>query len=166
MITPKGTSKVRLGAMLMAVAAVEEQLNGSHDLETISVEPYLRRLCQSVARSIAGDEVAVVVDAPDRMAQAAFVTSLGLIVTELLINAIKHAFPVGASHGKITVSFAAKEGPWLLSVSDNGVGMPIGEESAKPGLGTGIVDDLAKQLEASVPVRQANPGTREEIRHE
>ena len=58
--------------------------------------------------------------------------SMGLIVTELVINAIKHAFPDQTSRGKINVSFAANDGDWLLSVSDTGAGMPVGKVQAKP----------------------------------
>jgi two-component sensor histidine kinase len=43
--------------------------------------------------------------------------------------------------------------------------MPVGEHVEKPGLGTGIVEALAKQLEASVTVLNADPGTRVEVRH-
>jgi two-component sensor histidine kinase len=90
---------------------------------------------------------------------------MGLIVTELVINAIKHAFPDQTVGGKITVSFAAKKEDWLLSVSDNGVGMPVGEKQWKTGLGTGIVEALSKQLDASVTVLDAKPGRRVEVRH-
>ncbi|HEX8644740.1 MAG TPA: sensor histidine kinase [Allosphingosinicella sp.] len=91
--------------------------------------------------------------------------SMGLIVTELVINAIKHAFSEQTVGGRITVSFAEHEGAWLLSVSDNGAGMPVGEKLGKPGLGTGIVEALSRQLDASVTVLNANPGTRVEVRH-
>ena len=91
--------------------------------------------------------------------------SMGLIVTELVINAIKHAFADHTTGGKITVSFASDDGAWLLSVSDNGCGMPTGNNAGKPGLGTGIVEALSTQLEASVTVLDANPGTRVEVRH-
>ena len=50
-------------------------------------------------------------------------------------------------------------------MSDNGAGIPVGEKRGKPGLGTGIVEALSKQLEASVTVADANPGTRVEVRH-
>ena len=90
--------------------------------------------------------------------------SMGLIVTELVINAIKHAFTEQTVGGKITVSFAADDGAWLLSVSDNGAGMPVGEEEGKAGLGTGIVEALSKQLDATVTVIDAKPGTRVEVR--
>ena len=90
--------------------------------------------------------------------------SMGLIVTELVINAIKHAFPDQTTGGKITVSFAEGDGAWLLSVKDNGTGMSVDKHRAKPGLGTGIVNALSKQLEARVTVLDANPGTRVEVR--
>lgn len=91
---------------------------------------------------------------------------MGLIVTELVINAIKHAFRGRASGGRITVSFTAENhGGWLLSVTDNGSGMPTGKDAGKPGLGTGIVEALSKQLEATVTVSGANPGTRVEVKH-
>ena len=63
--------------------------------------------------------------------------SLGLIITELVINALKHAFP-NSRKGKIVIDYRSDGQDWTLSVSDNGVGMPTGTEKPKPGLGTGI----------------------------
>ena len=62
--------------------------------------------------------------------------------------------------GKITVSFAADQAAWLLSVSDNGSGMPVGNKRGRPGLGTGIVEALAKQLNATVTVSGTEGSTR------
>lgn len=69
------------------------------------------------------------------------------------------------AEGKIAVFFAADEAGWQLSVSDNGAGMPVGKKRGKPGLGTGIVEALSKQLDANVTVLDANPGTLVEVRH-
>jgi hypothetical protein len=82
--------------------------------------------------------------------------SLGLIVTELVINALKHAFP-GHRPGKIVVDYKSHGPNWTLSVSDNGIGMPSDTESSKPGLGTNIVEALAKRLEADVRIARADP---------
>jgi two-component sensor histidine kinase len=90
--------------------------------------------------------------------------SLGLIVTELVINALKHAFP-NNRRGKIIVDYRADGSEWTLSVGDNGVGMPENSENAKPGLGTGIVQALARQLLAHIKVTNANPGTAVSITH-
>ena len=150
---------------VMSIATLQKQLAAT-ELTRVGLRSYLTDLCASISASMIAD--------PDELSLAAIVddtsmnsdtsVSIGLIVTELVINAIKHAFP-DVAHGSIVVSFAADGDAWLLSVSDNGVGMPVGGEGAKPGLGTGIVEALSKQLDAEVAVLRAEPGTRVEIRH-
>ena len=151
---------------VMSIATLQKQLAVTK-LTRVDLRTYLTDLCQTISASMIANPneltLAAVVDDTSMKSDAS--VSIGLIVTELVINAIKHAFPADASHGRITVSFAADEGGWLLSVSDNGTGMPAGRKRAKPGLGTAIVDALSKQLDASVTMRQTNPGTRVEIRH-
>jgi two-component sensor histidine kinase len=89
--------------------------------------------------------------------------SLGLIVTELVINALKHAFPGGDRTGAITVDYSAQGEGWTLNVEDDGVGILAGEGQGTPGLGTGIVDALAKQLGATVLTTDRAPGTKVSI---
>ena len=83
---------------------------------------------------------------------------MGLIVTELVINALKHAFP-DQRHGRIVVRYCSDGPKWTLSVTDNGVGMPTGHPGAKAGLGTGIIEALAKHLHVRVEALDAAPGT-------
>jgi two-component sensor histidine kinase len=92
-------------------------------------------------------------------------TSLGLIVTELVINALKHAFP-RHRHGKILVDYRSDGLAWVLSVRDTGIGMPADPADARPGLGTGIIAALARQLDATVRIAAANPGTCVSIIHD
>ena len=62
-----------------------------------------------------------------------------MIVTELVINSIKHAFGEDTKDGQITVAFDVSGTDWKLSVTDNGVGKPEGVfAQPKTGLGTGI----------------------------
>lgn len=151
---------------VMSIAMLQRQLAVT-ELKTVELRTYFAELCRSISASMIGDPnkltLEVIVDNTTTNSDVS--VSMGLIVTELVINAIKHAFPNQTADGKITVSFAANEGAWLLSVSDNGAGMPVGKNRGKPGLGTGIVEALSKQLEASVTVLDANPGTRVEVRH-
>ena len=127
---------------------------------------YFTQLCESIAASMIGetDQLSLAVtgfggDVADRVS-----VSLGLIVTELVINALKHAFPDGR-RGKITVDCDFRTPNWTLSVTDNGVGMPRDPVDVRPGLGTSIVRALAQQLLAVVDVGPADPGTRVAITH-
>jgi two-component sensor histidine kinase len=91
--------------------------------------------------------------------------SLGLIVTELVINALKHAFP-GERAGIITVDYRSSGSDWTLSVIDNGIGMAVGDDAPKPGLGSGIVQALANNLMGEIQVTDAGPGTAVTIAHQ
>ena len=85
------------------------------------------------------------VDIDDSAVDAEISVSLGLIVTELVINALKHAFPDGRD-GKIVVRYALEGPVWTLSVTDDGAGMSPNKQDAKAGLGTSIVGALSAQL--------------------
>jgi len=90
---------------------------------------------------------------------------LGLIVTELVINALKHGFPDGRD-GHIDVAFDGNETGWRLSISDNGVGRhPEQGRIARVGLGTSIVEALARQLDSRIEFSDETPGTRVSIIH-
>ena len=83
--------------------------------------------------------------------------SLGLVVTELVINALKYAFP-NQRPGTIAIDYRSLGPNWQLSVKDDGVGMPIGENKPKPGLGTGIIAAISRQLGSAVRIVDGNPG--------
>jgi PAS domain S-box-containing protein len=150
---------------VMAIAELQQQLATSSE-DAVAIGPYLTRLCQTISASMIPDPeiLSIKVAAPDITVDPDVSVSLGLIVTELVINSLKHAFPDEAS-GRIDVSYVC-EGPiWTLSISDNGVGMPRVPSKAIAGLGTSIVQALASQLGATVEVNNGSPGTRVEILH-
>ena len=92
--------------------------------------------------------------------------SIGLIVTESVINALKHAFPRDKTVDRIVVAYDASGSDWKLSISDNGKGKsPEGSGAAKAGLGTGIVNALAQQLGARVEIASGQTGTTVSIFH-
>lgn len=150
---------------VMSIATLQRQLAVTQ-LKSVELRTYFADLCRSISASMIDDPKRLSLEAAvdDTTTTSDVSVSMGLIVTELVINSIKHAFPDQVSGGKIVVSFADEGGAWLLSVSDNGAGMPVSTERGKPGLGTGLVEALSKQLDATVTVLDANPGTRVEIR--
>ncbi|MDP2116125.1 MAG: sensor histidine kinase [Brevundimonas sp.] len=150
---------------VMSVASLQQQLAVSR-LGEVGLKAYLEQLCLSLGASMIQDhdQLSVHVDCDDSTVNADTSVSLGLIVTELVINALKHAFP-GGLHGRITVSYNGHGPNWTLSVADDGVGMPRDAASATPGLGTSIVDALANQLKARVQVVGGHPGTTVSVIH-
>jgi two-component sensor histidine kinase len=150
---------------VMSVATVQQQLAASR-LGDVHLRAYFTDLCHSLGASMIRDrdQLTLEVQSDDSVTDADVSVSLGLIVTELVINALKHAFP-GHRAGKITVGYTAKGTDWTLSVRDNGVGMPLDAASAKPGLGTSIIEALAKQMDATVEIAGARPGTTVSVVH-
>jgi two-component system, sensor histidine kinase PdtaS len=103
--------------------------------------------------------LSLTVEADDSVTTADRSVSLGLIVTELVINSLKHAFPDDGAQGHITVGFHTTGERWSLIVADDGLGLPGDHDQVEPGLGTGIVNALAAQVSATVAVTAGNPGT-------
>lgn len=148
---------------VLAVAAVQRHLHASTGAAAIHLEPYLVQLCTSLAGAmIPGGEGAIRMDVQVDGARASsgVAVSLGLIVTELVINALKHAFPAEKPDRVIVVSYGVTDAHWTLTVSDNGVGKEQrGAEEALSGLGTSIVSALAEQLGARVSTVSGPAGT-------
>ncbi len=149
---------------VMSVAALERLLSTSEDGD-IEVQAYFRSLCENISASMIGevDQISLTVEGGEGVVEARVSVSLGLIVTELVINALKHAFPDGRP-GKITVDYNFHGPNWILCVRDDGVGMPL-TAPRRTGLGTSIVGALAGQLNASVEVTLEHPGTQVSIKH-
>jgi len=145
---------------VMAVATLQRQL-AANTSSQVALRPYFTELCASIGASMILDPelVTLTVEADDSVTTADRSVSLGLIVTELVINALKHAFPGDGAKGSITVGFHTTGARWSLIVADNGIGLPGDHATAKPGLGTGIVNALAAQLSATVVLTAGKPGT-------
>ncbi|MDB5421265.1 MAG: signal transduction histidine kinase, partial [Brevundimonas sp.] len=151
---------------VLSVAEVQSQLYASGGLNQIEIGVYLTKLCASLASSMIGENHPIVlrVDADHGMIGSDKAVSMGLIVTELVINAIKYAFPVNRPDALIVVAFESDDEAWTLSISDNGVGQTVpSAPSATGGLGTAIVEALVKQLEATLVIH-TSPGMTVTIR--
>ena len=152
---------------VMSVAALQEQLKAAGNGEKIELGDYLEKLCETLAGSMIGDKraitLSVVADAGSVVSEQ--VVSIGLIVTELVINALKHAFPADMNTGHIVVKYHVNGNDWTLSIADDGVGMPAKPKGRPVGLGTSIVKALAQQLDADVETASSAQGTTVSIMH-
>jgi two-component sensor histidine kinase len=153
---------------VLSIAAVQKQLHASGATGAIEIAPYLSQLCGSLAHSMIGDTrpISLKVVGQGGQATSRQAESLGLIVTELVMNALKHAFRDDKTKGQITVAYDTIGTNWKLAISDNGIGKPEGGfAQGKSGLGTGIVKALARQLDAQVETVAGPEGTTVSITH-
>ncbi len=138
---------------VMSVAEVQRHLYESDGIDQIDVGVYLTKLCDSLASSMIGEgqpiQVKVTADAGTIGSDKA--VSLGLIVTELVINAVKYAFPMARTDAGIRVTYEIDGLDWKLIVADNGIGKKT-DASSNTGLGTAIVQALVKQLQATMEI--------------
>jgi two-component sensor histidine kinase len=153
---------------VLSVAAVQQHLHAVARSEPVQLAPYLTKLCEALSHSMIGDNrsISLQVHGEEGSASCGDAESIGLIVTELVINSIKHAFGRNTKDGQITVAFDVSGKDWKLSVTDNGVGRADGVfAQPKSGLGTGIVNALAKQLDAKVATVSGPHGTSVSVTH-
>jgi two-component sensor histidine kinase len=153
---------------VVSVAAAQRHLHASAALGSMEMQPYLSQLCEALTHSMIGEEqsISLKVLGKGGIATCRDAESLGLIVTELVINSLKHAFNADTKDGQIRVAYDVAGTDWKLSVADNGIGKPDGVfAQPKTGLGTGIVKALAKQLDSQVVTLSGPNGTIVSVTH-
>ncbi|MET3901382.1 two-component sensor histidine kinase [Devosia sp. UYZn731] len=150
---------------VMSVANLQRHLAVSQ-VDDVELRSYFNDLCRSIGASMIRerDLISIGVSCDDSTTTPEQSVSLGLIVTELVINGLKHAFPARRK-GKIAVEYHSSAQEWTLIVRDDGIGMPKAGKSSEAGLGTSIVEALARQLRADIQVSNTRPGTQVSIEY-
>src|SRR5581483_11848984 len=142
-----------------AVAQVHRRLYTSHDVNSVLLNQYLDALMEDLRRSAEGNRMSrltlkaepIEID-PDRA------VSIGIIVNELVMNAVKYAYPDGA--GPIHIELMTDRDTVVLSIADKGVGLNAKADPRSTGMGQRIVSAMALKLEASVERDPSHEGTR------
>jgi PAS domain S-box-containing protein len=146
-----------------SMALIHETLYRTGKFSNVEMENYLTTLVSQIAGSYAASgTIRTVVEARGTSLDLARATTAGLIINELVTNSFKYAFPPGfdcmAVRGEpctVRVSLLEEEGTYVLTVGDNGRGLPAGlDPLATKSLGLKLVNFLARhQLRADVAVR-------------
>ncbi|WP_286244218.1 histidine kinase N-terminal 7TM domain-containing protein [Methanobacterium ferruginis] len=154
-----------------AMAMIHESLYKSSDLKRIEFSEYINTLANNLFYSYAADpkQLKMDINVEEIMLDINTAIPLGLILTELLSNCLKYAFP-DDKNGEIKVDFYSytenSENKLKLTVSDNGVGLPEGFDPKKSdSLGLTLVYSLAGQINATVTL-DTTTGTTFEITFE
>jgi two-component sensor histidine kinase len=163
--TQDGVKAALTNAMgrVAAVAQVHRRLYTSHDLKSVLLNQYLEALLEDLRRSAEGNKMSrltlkaepIEID-PDRA------VAIGIIVNELVMNAVKYAYPDGA--GPIHVVLNAKGDDLELSIADDGVGLNARTDPRSTGMGQRIVTAMAQKLDANVERDPSHAGTRMVLR--
>jgi PAS domain S-box-containing protein len=155
------------GGLLMGAAGrvqsmmvLYDKLYRSEDTRSLSIRDYLSPLIGEIIM-LFHPEFAVKTDVrvEDFPLSAKILSSLGIIVNELITNSMKHAF-IGVPEGLISVSAEKRENMVTLTYTDNGIGMPDSVSFENSGtFGLELIRTLAAQINAGVRMERKN-GTR------
>jgi len=152
---------------VLAVAQVHRRLYTSDDVKTVALDAYLAGLVDDLRESNDAEGIgdSMSLEAVPVMIDADSAVTIGVIVTELVINALKYAYPGGS--GPVRVKLEADDGAWRyrLVVEDDGVGKAeiAGQPEraqASSGIGRTIIKAMASKLGTTVHYDGATSGTR------
>jgi len=153
-------------ARIRSMSLVHEKLYLSGNLGAIDMADYVRSQVSALfgiygsdARGVHGE-----VEGEELLLPVDQAIPCGLVINELVTNALKHAFK-GREAGTIRVVLAREEGQAVLTVADDGAGPPEGFElAAVQSVGLQIVQNLAMQLRGGLRLLPGGPGCRFELR--
>jgi two-component sensor histidine kinase len=144
-------------ARIHAIAEAHDHLARHKDAGTVPLDAFVRDLCQRLGAAnplhhLVCDVVGIPVSADRAIA-------LGLLINELVTNALKYAYPDASGEVRVSIRPSGNE-RYVLEVGDNGIGMPPETTASKKGLGTKVIASLARQLGGTVTWEHTQPGTR------
>jgi PAS domain S-box-containing protein len=152
--------KAAMRAMLdrvNAIATVHRRLFQSDDVERFDVSAFVRDLVADVIGSSGRDDIEFSLDLERVDVAANKAAPLALVISELLSNCMRHAFPDGRA-GRIFVGIKRTNGDFRIEITDDGVGVSSAAKSS--GFGLTIIQLLCQQLKAKSETTDAEPGTR------
>lgn len=151
-------------ARITAIAGMHRSLYTSDDVRHVEMDKYLGTLVNEVQGTVSdrqGPSIRLFAD--EVMLTSDRAVSVGMIVTELLTNALKYAYEPGAE-GEVRVFLTRQpDGKALLAVEDDGIGWKDGDVVKGTGLGSRIVKSMASTLGSAIQYVERPAGTRAEM---
>ena len=154
---------------VQSMALIHEKLYQSEDLARVDFCDYLHSLAMTLYQSYLQTSQAVTVDIDVEKGLLLGIDQAipcGLIVNELVSNALKHAFPSGQGRVSVTFSKSHNDDEYRLVIEDDGTGLPPDIDLQRSDfLGLKLVSLLVEQLHATVSVEPAATGERPGARY-
>ena len=138
-------------ARVAAIAAVHRQLHTSDDIGTVALDRYLVDLCREITAASSSSDRAwtLAVDADPLVIRTDLAVPLGLIVNELVTNAIKHSQP-SSGNGRIQIVHKTAPDSFSITVSDEGDGPQLHADTQTAGIGARMVEGFARKIDGSI----------------
>ncbi|MBR0877789.1 two-component sensor histidine kinase [Bradyrhizobium japonicum] len=146
----------RFEQRIVAFGRLYQLLSDSDSLTAVSVEAFFENLCEALSEAVlepAGIRCEAAIESGALPASQCH--RLALMLTELVTNAAKHAFP-DRNDALIRIEMANRDGAWLCTVADNG----IGATGPLQGTGSRILEGLARSIDARLQGEASQGGTR------
>lgn len=140
-----------------AISLVHEVLYRSGDLGSVTFREYGEELARLLSVTYAKPSVRVTVEADEAELPVDAAVPCGLVVSELVTNSLKHAFP-GDAAGSVVIRSREEDGAFVVRVHDDGCGFDGGAEKSGS-LGLKLVGELVDQLKGTIS-RETGAGTR------
>ena len=143
-----------------SISAVYGHLYHSGGIDQVNLRQYIHSLVERLSHAylFSSEKVSIQTQLEDIQLNIKQAIPLGIILNELVTNALKYAFPAGytpgGGEGIIRVELSALEDHIILRVADNGVGLPAGKEP-RSGTGLGLVEMLTQQLNGNLTIDSA-----------
>ena len=121
-------------------ARIHRQIYLQSDVISVNLKEYIEDLAGILKTGVLPPNIKLACEVPPVLSQREVALALGLLMNELVTNALKHAYPDGRG-GTIAIRVQRSANGWEFLVHDDGVGC----SSAQPGLGTGLIEQFARQ---------------------
>lgn len=152
---------------IQSMSLIHQALYDTEEYTNISLQEYIKKLGMIIHKSFRNKETDVEINfnIDEYTINTKQAVTLGLIVTETLINAYKYAFK-GRQKGKITILLTEEKGQLLLQISDDGVGLPDQPTQKVSSLGMKLIRKLSQQLDGNLTINSDENGTTFALRFE
>jgi two-component sensor histidine kinase len=147
----------RVSRRIDALGQLYSKLSKSDTVEAVDAATYLDELCRDLVASVqGGTSIVLKTDIESELLPTDQAIPMGLIVNELVTNALKYAFP-SETKGTVMVTLKRVPGQLRLTVVDDGKG--VDPRRADSGLGGRLVEGFAQQLGGQVERESGSQGT-------
>jgi len=149
----------RVSHRISALGQLYSKLSKANTIEAVDAATYLDELCRDLVASVhteGGPSIVLETDIESELLPTDRAITIGLMVNELVTNAVKYAFP-GDTKGTVVVTLKRAPGELRLTVADNGQG--VDPRRADSGLGGRLVEGFAQQLGGQLKRESGDKGT-------